>query len=388
MTSLSPEEIKRYQRQLLLADIGVEGQQRLKQAKILCVGAGGLGSPALMYLAAAGVGTLGVVDMDEVDVTNLQRQIIFCESDVGVKKVVAAEKHLKKMNQYLNVITYDEPFDASNADQILPHYDIVIDATDNFSTKYLINDSCVKYGKPYVYGSILGFEGRVTVLSAQHGPCYRCLYPKPPQGYIPNCAEFGIIGALPGIIGCIQAMEAIKWALSEGGTLKSQAYPDSPAFQLLLGRLWMLNTLTMDSRYYRISKNPECPVCSKLPKEIKLEETKLNCAVAKTPAIPNISTAESKSHLNDPNTLFLDVRELNEWNAGFIAHAHHLPLSKLLAGEGIESLDPQKKYIVYCQSGKRSQIAAAYLMQSGINDVVNLENGFSCWDGEVGKVTG
>lgn len=380
---LSPDEIKRYQRQMLLPNIGIDGQERLKQAKVLCIGAGGLGSPVLLYLAAAGVGTLGIIDMDEVDITNLQRQIIFSELDLGVKKVLAAEKNLKNLNSNLNTITYDEAFCAANADKILPHYDLIIDATDNFAAKYLINDSCVKYGRPYIYGSILGFEGRVTVLSAQHGPCYRCLYPQPPTGYIPNCAEFGIIGALPGIIGCIQAMEAIKWILSEGGTLPSQIYPNRPAFYPLLGRLWMLDTQTMSTQYFTIKKNPDCPTCSKTGEDIRLEEPKMQCATNNSSLVPNITLEESKNYLKDANAQFLDVRELNEWHNGFIPNARHFPLSKLLTGEGVNELNPDKKYIVYCQSGKRSQIAAAYLMQSGITDVVNLENGFSCWDGDI-----
>ncbi|MDP3267995.1 MAG: HesA/MoeB/ThiF family protein [Legionella sp.] len=379
---LSTEEIKRYQRQMLLGKVGIEGQLRLKQSRVLCIGAGGLGSPVLLYLAAAGIGTLGIVDMDEVDITNLQRQVLFTESDVGVRKTTAAKDRLTQLNKNIDIIIYDEPFNELNAGKIIPSFDLIIDATDNFSAKYLINDSCVKYGKPYIYGSILGFEGRVSVLSAKHGPCYRCVYPEPPKGYIPNCAEFGIIGALPGIMGCIQAMEAIKWILGEWSAKRADELGQS-SFQPLLGRLWILDVLTMQTLHYQIKKNPECPVCSKDLKDIKIEDKPMHCASKSTPAVPTVTLEESKIHINDENTLFLDVREISEWNAGFIDNAQHYPLSALLSGEGINVLDPQKKYIVYCQHGKRSQIATAYLMEMGFSNVVTLEKGFSTWDGEI-----
>jgi sulfur-carrier protein adenylyltransferase/sulfurtransferase len=379
---LSNEELQRYQRQIVLPEIGIEGQERLKQAKVLCVGAGGLGSPALLYLAAAGIGTLGIIDMDHVDVTNLQRQILYAEQDANMKKVFSASRRLCQLNKHITIRTYDEALTAANAEEIMRHYDLVIDGTDNFSTKYLINDCAVKCNIPYVYGAILGFEGRVMVLWRKTGPCYRCLYPQPPTGYIPNCAEFGIVGALAGIVGCVQAMEAIKWVV--GNFSNALSANTQSKLVPLLGTLWMLDGRTMKSQSFKIKKNDNCITCGQNQEKIILQDLNTFCGSMSSAPIQTISVSESKAYLNQPHVILLDVRELSEWETGHIPLAKHFPLSQLTSGSNDEmELSSEKTYLLYCQTGRRSQIAATYLVKLGIKNVMHLSGGISVWDGEV-----
>lgn len=370
--SLSFEEIQRYQRQIVLPEIGIEGQNRLKQAKVLCIGAGGLGSPVLLYLAASGIGTLGIVDIDKVDLSNLQRQILYSESDSGKDKVEVAAQHLKSLNKHLALQTYPVSFSADNAEKIMREYDLVIDGTDNFSTKYLINDCAVKCGIPYIYGSILGFEGRVAVLWAKTGPCYRCIYPEPPKGYIPNCAEFGIVGALAGIIGSIQALESIKLLLNRHG------------LKPLYGSFFVLDSRTMRIQTFTLAKNPTCPVCSKQKESIILADIQSVCAITH-PLLKIISSSEVKSYIGQPHVKVIDVRETEEWETGHLPTAIHLPLSRLMSDKMYEKLNVELTYILYCQSGRRSQTAGNFLLEQGFNSIMNLTGGIAMWDGEIVK---
>lgn len=373
--ALSQEELERYKRQIVLSELGHAGQTRLKQAKILCIGAGGLGSPALLYLAAAGVGTLGIVDMDNVDITNLQRQVLFSENEVNTKKVHAAANRLSALNKHVNINVYDEEFNVGNAETIMRDYDLVIDGTDNFNTKYLINDCAIKYDVPYIYGSILGFEGRVMVVNGQQGPCYRCIFPSPPEGYIPNCAEFGVVGALPGIIGSIQAMEAIKFIVNSNDL--------QPKFQSLCGKLWMINCQTMRTEWFEIKKRSDCPACAR-PQTIELKELNPLCATKKYVPITSMTSDEAQQYINNSEVIILDVREAHEWQAGHICNANHLALSQLTSNTSvIKELNPDKTYLVYCQGGKRSEIAATYLRDNGIKNVINLLGGIASWTGKI-----
>lgn len=374
--TLSSEELKQYQRQIILPEIGIEGQEKLKKAKVLCVGSGGLGSPILIYLAAAGVGTLGIIDGDKVDITNLSRQIIFSEQDIGQKKVIAARKRLLQLNKHLKIHIYDEVFEASNAEKILQNYDIVVDGSDNFSTKYLVNDAALKLGIPNVYASILGFEGRVTVFGDKAGPCYRCLYPEPPQHYIPNCAEFGILGALAGVIGCVQAMETIKWIINQ---------PPDPIgpFKPLIGKLWTIDGRTMAVNTIQIKKRKNCATCNKPKAAIFLYDLEKKCA-SETTQIPDILAIEGEKYLNRKDVVFLDVRELVEWQTGHIANAIHWPLPQLLSDERlVHKLDPTLTYLVYCQIGKRSAEGASHLLKLGFRKVLHLRGGLAEWKGEL-----
>jgi sulfur-carrier protein adenylyltransferase/sulfurtransferase len=378
---LSIEELQRYQRQTVLSEFGITGQEQLKQARILCVGAGGLGVPALLYLVGAGIGKLGIVDMDTVDITNLQRQVLYTEADAGTQKVLTAAKRLQQLNKYTQIKAYAQPFSAKNGEEIMRDYDLVIDGTDNFTTKYLINDCAVKCGIPNVYGSILGFEGRLSLLWAKHGPCYRCLYPTAPKGYIPNCAEFGIIGAMAGIIGSAQAMEAIKWIAGKWQTVINQQTSYQSTLKTLLGKLWVLDAHNMNVTTVTIKKNPNCPVCSKDVNTIVLEDESMVCDISD---IKTITVAECKDQIGCPEVIFLDVREQSEWQCGHIPNAEHFPLSKLMSdNEDLKKMNPNKTYIVYCQVGKRSKIAVKYLLQNGIINSLSLSGGISVWDGDI-----
>jgi molybdopterin/thiamine biosynthesis adenylyltransferase len=289
--------MQRYARQIILPEIGQEGQERLRQASVLCIGAGGLGAPVLLYLAAAGIGRIGIVDDDVVDITNLQRQVLFREQDKGELKTQAAKHALMALNSDISIVDFTERFCAANAENLFDSFDIVIDGTDNFASKFLINDACVKFSKPLIYASILGFEAQVSVFSALHGPCYRCLYPAPPSDHIPNCAEAGVMGALAGIAGSVQALEAIKillgydWCVAKG-------------LQSLLGRLWMLDARTMESRVLALSKNPSCPVCSISPSEIAIHEHQASCSA--NTKIKTLSAAEALEMREI--AIFIDVR--------------------------------------------------------------------------------
>lgn len=348
------KESNRYSRQIILPEFGETGQEKLGSANVFVVGAGGLGCPLLLYLAAAGVGTIGIIDDDNVDISNLQRQILFDIKDAGRLKVKAAKAHLEILNPDISITCFAERLDASNALEIMGGYDVIVDGTDNFATKFLINDAAVKLDKPVVYGSILGFEGQVSVFWAKAGPCYRCLYPAPPSGYVPNCAEAGVIGALAGIIGSVQSMEVIK--LIAGG----------PALRPLIGTLWITDARTMQTSSFAIPKNPACPVCSKTPEDIILKDEAQACSAA---------IREVSIHGVEDHALFIDVREKDEWDAGHIEGAVHLPLSALMAGKKAE-LMKASQYIVYCAKGARSLKAIEILEAQGIHGALSLAGGY------------
>ena len=323
-SALSNDEVQRYSRHLIIPEVGVEGQQRLKAARVVCVGAGGLGSPASLYLAAAGVGTLGLVDFDVVDFSNLQRQILYSSSDVGRRKVEAAASRLTSLNPEVRVVTHEAPLSSANALDILRDYDVVVDGADNFPTRYLVNDACVLLGKPNAYGSIFRFDGQASVFATKGGPCYRCLYPEPPPpGLVPSCAEGGVLGVLPGFIGTIQATEAIKLILGIGNTLA--------------GRLLLLDALSMEFRTMKLRRDPACPVCGDNPTVKALIDYQQFCgipaataAAAATPAVPEIAVDALKSAIDRHDKLWiLDVREPREFEICRIPGSTLIPLGEL-----------------------------------------------------------
>jgi sulfur-carrier protein adenylyltransferase/sulfurtransferase len=349
----------RYNRQVILPEIGDAGQEKLSSARVLIVGAGGLGSPAALYLAAAGTGHIGIVDFDSVDITNLQRQILFNADQQGLSKALAAKKNLSALNPEISIQACHEELNAENALKLFSDYDIIIDGTDNFPAKFLINDAAVKRGKAVIYGSISGFEGQVSVFDATQGPCYRCLYAQPPSGHIPNCAEAGVIGALAGIIGSMQAMEAIKLIIAHN------------SFKPLIGKLWMIDSRTMETRLLDFPKKADCPTCSLPHAKIKLHYESPVCSTF----IPEISVEKARK-LDKAH--FIDVRELNEWQEGHIEGAQHIPLSALLENQEID-LPAAQTYVLYCRSGKRSLQAAQIFMDQGIGNIKNLQGGYVAW---------
>ncbi|HUI85161.1 MAG TPA: molybdopterin-synthase adenylyltransferase MoeB [Candidatus Binatia bacterium] len=386
-TTLSKEEILRYSRHLILPEVGMEGQLRLKQARVLCVGAGGLGSPLALYLAAAGVGTLGIVDFDIVDLTNLQRQIIHATDDVGRKKLDSAAESVAAINPHVNVRRFETRLSSTNALEIIGQFDIVVDGTDNFATRYLVNDACVLAGKPNVYGSVFRFEGQASVFAAKQGPCYRCLYPEPPPpGVVPSCAEGGVLGILPGLVGLIQATEAIKLILGSG--------------EPLIGRLLLVDALSMRFRELRVRKNPECPVCGEHPTVTKLIDYEQFCGVRghATPAdattvsggvpgqpatamIPDMTPEELKQRLDAGEDLFvLDVREPHEYQICNLG-GHLIPLNDLPKRVG--ELDASREIVVHCKMGGRSAKAVDFLKQAGFTRVHNLAGGINAWSERV-----
>lgn len=350
---------ERYSRQIVLPEIGDAGQEKLSNARVLIVGAGGLGCPALLYLAAAGIGTLGVIDFDTVDITNLQRQILFTADQQGISKVKAASEKLLALNPEISVQTHNEELNTENVLQLFADYDFIVDGTDNFPAKFLINDATVKLGKPVIYGSISGFEGQVSVFDAVHGPCYRCLYPQPPSVPVPNCAEAGVIGALAGIVGSMQAMEVIKLVIGDS------------SFEPLTGKLWIIDARTMETRRLDLPKKTDCPVCSLVSEEIKLHYESPICNTA----IPEINVEEA---MMLDNALFVDVREDHEWQEGHIQNARHMPLSALRENPQIDIL-PDQPCVLYCRSGKRSLEATQIFMDQGIEDVKSMRGGFLAW---------
>ena len=372
---LSPEEVQRYARHIILPEVGMEGQQRLKQAKVLCVGAGGLGSPLALYLAAAGVGTLGLVDFDVVDASNLHRQVIHFTSDVGRPKLESAEEKIRAINPHVTVRKFETKLTSANALEIIGGFDIVADGTDNFPTRYLINDACVLSGKPNVYGSIFRFEGQASVFATREGPCYRCLYPEPPPpGLVPSCAEGGVLGVLPGLIGVIQATEVLKLILG----------PD--AGEPLIGRLLLVDTLTMRFREMRLKKDAACPVCGTHPTVKELIDYNVFCGIGEPTApgegptmgiMPEMSVDELKKKMDAKEDIFvLDVREPHEYQICNL-NAHLIPLGQLPARVG--ELDPDKHIVVHCRSGKRSADAVDFLRRSGFEKVQNLAGGILAW---------
>ncbi|MBN8532292.1 MAG: HesA/MoeB/ThiF family protein [Alphaproteobacteria bacterium] len=359
----------RYARQTVLAELGEEGQKKLLTSSVLCIGAGGLGSPALQYLAAAGIGRIGLVDDDTVDVSNLQRQVLFREEDQGKPKASAAAAALSRLNSSCHVEPYHERFQASNAERLVRNYDVILDGTDNFASKFLINDACMKYGKPLVYGSILGFEAQVSVFWAKHGPCYRCLYPRPPGGHVPNCAEAGVIGAMAGIAGSVQALEAVKMALGLAWCKEKQLEP-------LLGRLWMLDARTMQSRRLDVPKRPACAICSARPEKIALEDAGAACT-SKSGVRP-VQADEAVRMVG--KACFIDVRETPELASGKVPEALHIPLWTLLNDEGaLGDISPKTPVIVYCQHGIRSLTAASHLLALGFTNVSHIAGGIVRW---------
>jgi adenylyltransferase/sulfurtransferase len=380
LPQLSNDEIGRYSRHLLLPEVGLEGQQKLKAAKVLCVGTGGLGSPLAFYLAAAGIGTLGLVDFDVVDESNLQRQIIHSTADVGRPKIDSAAEKLKALNPYLNVVKHETMLTSANALEIIRDYDIVADGTDNFPTRYLVNDACVLMGKPNAYGSIFRFEGQASVFATKEGPCYRCLYPEPPPpGLVPSCAEGGVLGILPGLVGVIQATEVIKFILGKG--------------EPLIGRLLLVDSLNMHFRELKLRKNPDCPVCGKNPTVTKLIDYNQFCGIHPEPkadsvngtpvqnGISQISPIELKRRLDAGEDLFvLDVREPHEYQIANLG-AKLIPLGDLPAR--VNELDSSREIVVHCKSGGRSQKAAEFLAQSGFKKLHNLAGGINAWSTDV-----
>jgi sulfur-carrier protein adenylyltransferase/sulfurtransferase len=367
--ALSNDEILRYSRHLIMPEVGMEGQLKLKAAKVLCIGAGGLGSPVAMYLAAAGVGTIGIVDFDVVDFTNLQRQIIHSTADVGRKKLDSAAETLEGINPFVEVRKFETRLSSENALELFRDFDIIIDGTDNFPTRYLVNDACVLTGKPNVYGSIFRFEGQASVFAVKDGPCYRCLYPEPPPpGMVPSCAEGGVLGILPGLVGVIQATEAIKLILGQG--------------EPLIGRLLLVDALGLNFRELKLRKNPDCPACGKNPSVTKLIDYQEFCGIRgeekpATAAVPEIQPQELKRRLDRGDDLFiLDVREPNEYQICNLG-GYLIPLGDL--PKRVHELDSSREIVAHCKMGGRSAKAVDFLRQAGFKKIWNLAGGINAW---------
>ena len=359
MSTLSPEELRRYSRHTLLPEFGAEGQARLKAGRVLIVGAGGLGSPAALYLAAAGVGTMGLVDFDQVDVTNLQRQILYGTADVGRSKLDVAQARLREINPHVTLELHREAFGVANARRLVDAYDVVLDGTDNFSTRFLVNDACVMAGRPNVYGSVFRFEGQASVFSTSGGPCYRCLHPEPPpEGLIPNCAEGGVLGVLPGIIGMIQATEAIKVLTGIG--------------EPLVGRLLLYDALRMRFRQITLRRDPACPVCGDAPTIRELVAYDAVCAPVSELTVEELDRWRREDHTH----VLIDVREPSEHAASRIEGARLIPMQQLQAA--VDSLPTDRPIVVHCQGGGRSSRAVAMLRLQGL-DARNLSGGIKAW---------
>lgn len=368
---LSHEEIKRYSRHLIMPEVGMAGQAKLKSASVLLIGAGGLGSPLGMYLAAAGVGRIGLVDFDVVDHSNLQRQVLYSSSDVGRPKLDAAKERLSGINPHSRIDAYETRLSSENALELFQDYDVVIDGTDNFPTRYLVNDACVILGKPNVYGSIFRFEGQVSVFYAKEGPCYRCLYPEPPPpGLVPSCAEGGVLGVLPGIVGTLQALEAIKIILGQGDSL--------------IGRLVLFDALKMTFRELTLRKDPGCVLCGSSVAKRELVDYQEFCGIEPETvsvgdtSIPTISPEELKARLDRKEDLhLLDVREEVEWQIARLQGASLIPLGRL--PQEVHRLNTADEMVVYCKVGGRSARAVQFLLETGFRKVRNLEGGIDAW---------
>jgi len=370
LPELTNEEILRYSRHLLLPEVALDGQKRIKAARVLCVGTGGLGSPLALYLAAAGVGTLGVVDFDVVDHTNLQRQIIHTTADVGRSKVASAAEKIHAVNPNVNVRTFEAKLTSANALELFREFDIIADGTDNFATRYLVNDACVLTGKPNVYASIFRFEGQASVFATEQGPCYRCLYPEPPPpGAVPSCAEGGVLGVLPGLLGIIQATEVLKLILGAG--------------EPLIGRLLLVDALDMRFREVKLRKTPECPVCGENRTIRELIDYEQFCGVrgeekpATTTTMAEIEPEELKRRLDaGENVFILDVREPHEYQICNL-HGHLIPLGDL--PQRVGELDRETEIVVHCKLGGRSAKAVELLRTQGFRNVKNLTGGIMRW---------
>jgi adenylyltransferase/sulfurtransferase len=373
---LSRDEVRRYSRHLIIPDVASSGQKRLKNAKVLVVGAGGLGSPALMYLAAAGVGTLGIVDFDVVDDTNLQRQIIHGQSDVGRPKAESAQATIAEINPYVTVNLHQVRLDSSNALDIFRPYDLIVDGTDNFATRYLVNDACVLLGKPYVWGSIYRFDGQASVFWAEHGPCYRCLYPEPPPpGMVPSCAEGGVLGVLCASVGSIQVTEAIKVLTGIG--------------EPLVGRLMVYDALEMSYRAINVRKDPNCPVCGENPTVTELIDYEEFCGsvsneAQEAAAGSTITAPELRDLLDAGKDVFLvDVREPAEYEIVKIPGSVLIPNREILTGEALSRLPQDRPVVLYCRTGVRSAEALAAVKAAGFSDAVHVQGGVTAWAKQV-----
>lgn len=376
LPELTTDEMARYARHLTLPEVGVEGQQRLKAAKVLCVGTGGLGSPLALYLAAAGIGTLGLVDFDVVDASNLQRQIIHSTRDIGRKKLDSAAEKLAALNPALRIVKHETRLTSANALDILKDYDVVADGTDNFPTRYLVNDACVQLGKPNVYGSIFRFEGQASVFATKEGPCYRCLYPEPPPpGMVPSCAEGGVLGILPGLVGVIQATETMKLVLRRG--------------EPLIGRLLLVDALGMRFRELKLKKNPECPACGTRPTVTGLVDYEQFCGVrpetkeetAVTNGIPQMTVQELKRRLDaGEDVQLIDVREPYEHQIAQIG-GKLIPMNEVPKRLG--EIDREREVVVHCKMGGRSQQVAEFLQRAGYAKVANLTGGIQAWSEQI-----
>jgi len=371
---LNKDEILRYSRHLIMPEVGMDGQLKLKQAKVLCIGAGGLGSPLALYLAAAGVGTIGIVDFDVVDFTNLQRQIIHDTNDVGRPKLTSARETIHDINPFVEVVGYETRLSSENALDIFKDFDVIADGTDNFPTRYLVNDACVLLGKPNVYGSIFRFEGQASVFYAKEGPCYRCLYPEPPPpGLVPSCAEGGVLGVLPGIVGCIQALETIKLIIGAGDSL--------------IGRLILFDALRMKFRELKLRKNPDCVICGPNPTVTQLIDYEQFCGIrgeenAPATKLPEVTAPELKKMMDEKKPFVLiDVREPHEYQICSIPGSKLIPLGEV-AGR-MNELNSADEIVVHCKSGMRSAKAVDLLMQSGFRKIHNLRGGILAWSDQV-----
>ena len=370
---LTRDEVNRYSRHLIIPDVGMTGQKRLKNAKVLCVGAGGLGSPALMYLAAAGVGTLGIIDFDVVDESNLQRQIIHRQSTLGLPKAESAAATVREINPLIDIKVHNVALDRDNVMEIFSQYDLIVDGTDNFATRYMVNDAAVLLCKPYVWGSIYRFDGQASVFWAEHGPCYRCLYPEPPPpGMVPSCAEGGVLGVLCASIGSIQVNEAIKLLAGIG--------------EPLVGRLMIYDALEMTYRQVKVRKDPECPLCGKNPTITELlEDYEAFCGAVSEEASEaaqdsTITVTELKAMQDDGENIFLiDVREPNEYEIVSIPGATLIPKGEFLNGNALSQLPQDKKIVLHCKSGVRSAEALAVVKGAGFADAVHVGGGILAW---------
>ncbi|HUQ93809.1 MAG TPA: molybdopterin-synthase adenylyltransferase MoeB [Bryobacteraceae bacterium] len=374
--ALTNEEILRYSRHLILPEVGMEGQLKLKAARVLCIGTGGLGAPIGMYLAAAGVGTIGLVDFDVVDRTNLQRQIIHGTKDIGRKKLDSAAETMLDINPNTNIVRFEVALDSSNALDIMKGYDVVVDGTDNFPTRYLVNDACVLLGIPNVYGSIFRFEGQASVFATKDGPCYRCLYPEPPPpGLVPSCAEGGVLGILPGLIGVVQATEVAKIILGKGETLA--------------GRLMLYDALNMKFREMKLRKSPDCPICGPNKTIHQLIDYQQFCGMP--PQSPAAATAAAEGEIEPAavkqlidqkhNFQLIDVREPHEYQICHIPFAKLIPLGDL--PKRLQELNPGDEFVMHCKSGVRSGKACDLLRQSGFRNVRNMKGGILAWSDKV-----
>jgi adenylyltransferase/sulfurtransferase len=368
--TLSPADLARYSRHLSLREIGIAGQEKLKAAKVLVIGAGGLGSPSILYLAAAGVGTIGIVDFDKVDISNLQRQVLFDTASVGAPKAEMATKRLRELNPDITIVPHQVELRASNVRDIFKNYDIVLDGTDRFATRYLTNDACVILGKPLVSAAIHRFEGQALTYVPNHGPCYRCLFPEPPtDGLVPNCAEAGVLGVLPGVLGTIQATEAIKLITGIGAPL--------------IGRLLTYDALEMRFDEFKFTRRDDCAVCGTDPNIKEPQDAPELCSVETLASIRRLSARQLKPLLGDPAFVLIDVREPHEFQTNHLPNALSIPVAQL--ANRIIELPPSRTPVFLCRSGSRSLTACAIASRGGIQSVAHLEGGLLAWANEVDK---